>query len=45
MVASSELELADGDIVVAAVKQGTEASIRDFLAADETAEMPRIDLP
>jgi trk system potassium uptake protein TrkA len=35
LVASSDLELAAGDIVVAAVKQGTEASIRAFLAADD----------
>jgi trk system potassium uptake protein TrkA len=34
-VANSDLELASGDIVVAAVKQGTEATIREFLEADD----------
>lgn len=34
-VATSDLELEVGDIVVAAVKQGTEAGIREFLAADD----------
>lgn len=45
MVAFSDLELAMGDIVVAAVKQGTEASIRAFLAADDTAEVQAIGDP
>lgn len=34
-VATSDLELAAGDIVVAAVKLGAEAGIRAFLAADD----------
>lgn len=42
-VATSDLELAAGDIVVAAVQRGAEATIRDFLAADETAEIQRIE--
>lgn len=37
-VANSDLELVVGDIVVAAVKQGTEAGIRAFLAADDPDE-------
>lgn len=41
-VATSDLELASGDIVVAAVKQGAEAAIRDFLAADATVEIERV---
>lgn len=45
MVGTSDLELIRGDIVVAAVKRGSEASIREFLAADDTAEIERVQEP